>query len=269
MEPRRSPHVSLGPESGLAPRTRGGAAPFLGTTAAHDFPTPTQPTMFYFVASTPRSGSTFLCHELWATGVMGAPSEYFNYQGTMLRMTARLRPGNLFEYVERLFAVRTSPNGVFGFKAHWDQFRIVVNGGLLRFFPALRCIYVERADKVAQAVSYVRAEQTGQWVSWRPARGVPAYDHAGIGSALRRIEQEAARWQAMFARHGIEPMRISYEALATDRRAVTDEILRRFGLARDPSLRIELRRMERQSDAMNREWIERFHRESQDRRGAL
>src|SRR5215470_19312850 len=114
-----------------------GAGEFVGFTPALDFPVPTRPTRFYLVASTPRSGSTFLCHELRATGAMGAPAEYFNYQGAMLRMVTRLRPNDLAEYLEQLFAIRTSPNGVFGFKAQWDQFRLVINGGLLRLMPGL------------------------------------------------------------------------------------------------------------------------------------
>src|SRR5262249_9503364 len=197
-----------------------------------------------------------------ATGAMGAPAEYFNYQGAMLRMVTRLRPNDLAEYLEQLFAIRTSPNGVFGFKAQWGQFRLVINGALLRLMPRPRYRYRRPGDRVAQAVSFARAEQTGQWVSWRPSRREPTYNYGSIRRSLDKIEREAGWWEAMFARQGIEPIRVSYEALAGDPQAVTDGILARFDLTRDPGPRLESRPMERQSDAVNREWIERFHRDS-------
>ena len=124
--------------------------------ATYDFPASTKPTNFYVVASTPRSGSSYLCNQLWSTGLMGAPGEYFNYQGMMLLMAARLRPNNLVEYLRRLFMLRTSANGVFGFKAQWDQFQLVINGGLLGLLHRLRFIYLERTDRLAQAAYPMR-----------------------------------------------------------------------------------------------------------------
>ena len=32
----------------------------------------------YIVASSYRSGSNYLCHELWRTGVLGSPVEFLN-----------------------------------------------------------------------------------------------------------------------------------------------------------------------------------------------
>ena len=45
-----------------------------------DFPGPVQLRRSYIVASTDRSGSTFLCSLLWQTGVLGAPAEYWNFR---------------------------------------------------------------------------------------------------------------------------------------------------------------------------------------------
>src|SRR5262249_16852729 len=138
-------------------------------SAELDFPTSTPPTTFYVVASTPRSGSTYLCHSLWSTGQMGAPLEYFNYHSHMLQMSAWLRAGGLGQYVSRLVACRPSPNGLFGFHSHWHQFVFVRLAQLLRLFPHLRFIYIERKDRLAQAVSYAKALQARQWASWQEA----------------------------------------------------------------------------------------------------
>src|SRR5215470_11441615 len=85
------------------------------------------PRMFYCVAATPRSGSTWLCQLLWATGVMGAPAEYFNPRASMMQMAGRLGARHAREYVRLLKERRTSPNGVFGFKAHWQHFRFMAD----------------------------------------------------------------------------------------------------------------------------------------------
>ena len=38
------------------------------------------PTQVYLFASVPRSGSTYVSHLLWATGCLGAPLEYLNFE---------------------------------------------------------------------------------------------------------------------------------------------------------------------------------------------
>src|SRR5215470_15256953 len=119
--------------------------------------------LFYCVAATPRSGSTFLCHLLWATGCMGAPAEYFDPQFSMLPMASRLRARSTGEYVKLLKERRTSPNGVFGFKAFWRHFRFMADFDLLGFFPRLRFVHIERQDRLAQAVSLAKAEALRQW----------------------------------------------------------------------------------------------------------
>jgi LPS sulfotransferase NodH len=218
--------------------------------------------MFYVVASTPRCGSSHLCRLLWSTGMLGAPAEYFNYQRTMLRMAARLQPGNLNEYVRRIIALRTAPTGVFGFKAHWDQFRLVLDGGVLSLFPGLRYIELERADRIAQAVSLAKAEQSGAWNSRSRRRHEPVYRRDRIAHHLGRLERDLAAWKAHFQRHGIRPLSLTCESVDAEPDAAVERVLSTFGLAPDPALRIELPAPERQSEAENLEWIERFRRES-------
>src|SRR5262249_5887973 len=147
------------PPSG-SPAVQGFARPARSSssTQAYDFPERTAPRTFYIVASTPRSGSTFLCRRLWSTGLMGAPAEYFNYQGFMLQMVARLRPANIFHYVRQLLAIRTSPNGVFGANVHWNHFWFMQQAEIVPLLPRVRFIYIARADRLAQAVSYALAD---------------------------------------------------------------------------------------------------------------
>lgn len=196
---------------------------------------------------------------------MGAPDEYFNYRGQMLQMVARLQPGYIRHYVGRLLAVRTSPNGVFGFKAHWNHFKLVIDGELLAFFPGLRYIYIERTDRLSQAVSYARAKQTRQWVSGTRIRRTPDYDPKLIQVCLTRIQEEHEKWNTLFRRHGVQPIRVKCESLVENPQTIVDDILRQFGLVRDPSQHVDVPPTERQSDPINQDWIERFRREGGDR----
>ena len=60
---------------------RNAAAPIRRLTDSRlDLPGPVSLRKSYIVASTDRSGSTFLCSMLWRTGVLGAPAEYWNYR---------------------------------------------------------------------------------------------------------------------------------------------------------------------------------------------
>lgn len=234
-------------------------------TAKFDFPVPTKPTMFYVVASTPRSGSTYLCYRLWETGLLGAPQEYFNFNSLMLEMAVRLAMTNIHDYVRRVFELRTSPNGVFAFKAHWSHFRLLelADVDMLGYFPRLRFIHIERRDKVAQAVSEAKRQQTNrsETLSLPDDRRL-AYDFGRIQGALARIERESARWHAMFRRSGIEPIRVTYESLVADPDAVVDDVLRRFGFARDPARCVEAPKIARLSDSTNLDWIDRFRRDA-------
>ena len=194
---------------------------------------------------------------------MGAPQEYFNYGSLMLEMAARLKVNTIRDYVYRLFELRTSPNGVFAFKGHWYHFRFVAGAGLLRFFPGLRFIHIERRDRLAQAVSAAKKQQTKQSTSMtHPSQRRPVYDRGTIQRALARFEYETVQWNAMFRRSGIEPVRVVYESLVADPDAIVDDILRRFGFTRDPACYVEVPRLERLSDSVNSEWIERFRRET-------
>jgi LPS sulfotransferase NodH len=102
------------------------------------------------IAFTPRSGTTLLSSGLWKTHLAGAPMEYFNPED---RAGFESRWGTLSDtdYVARLHAHRTSPNGVFSAKLHFDQLERTFRGAdTLRnqAFPDPRFVFLEREDKL-------------------------------------------------------------------------------------------------------------------------
>jgi trehalose 2-sulfotransferase len=236
--------------------------PDIGISAAFDFPRRTRPTAFYLIASTPRCGGTYLSHRLWSTGAMGAPIEYFGYEYTMPQMIVRLGVGGLLDYVDRILERRTSPNGIFGFHIHWHNFVFAATSGAFVRMPGLRVIHIERTDRLAQAVSHVKALQTGQWAAGHRAAGSPVYDRAAIARSLDLIALQTAEWQATFKRNRVDPISVTYEGLCADPDAVVADILRRFGATPDPTWRPPLPPIARQADHVNRDWIERFRRET-------
>ena len=77
-----------------------------------------------------------------------------------------------------LWRVRTSPNGSFGLKLHGSHLRYTTNetGSLASPFEDSKWIWIRRNNRIAQAVSYLIADQTGVWIvdgNWLPLSEKP------------------------------------------------------------------------------------------------
>ena len=209
----------------LAPRDHPFEEPAL------DFPVETPPRQFYVICSTPRCGSSLLARELWRTGACGAPHEYFNFFSVMLRYSARLGTSSLHEYVGRVLALRTGPNGVFGFKAHLEHYLFLSGlSGLGPQLQPIKHIVIDRDDLVEQAVSYVMAQQTGQWIAGQAAREEASYDRPTIAQALQELEQAKRSWQSLLRQAGVEPLRVGYNALCADPVATVGKVINFLGV---------------------------------------
>lgn len=236
--------------------------------AAFDFPPGPPPRRFVMIASVPRSGSHFLAYRLWETGAVGAPIEYFNFNQTMFEIARRLQVGRFSEYLDTLLRLRTSPNGVFSFKAHHDQYTFLnMAAGLPRLRP-LQIVAIERRDRVAQAVSLAKALQTDRWNAGDAARAAPAYDFAQIAECLRALERQRERWERAYGQLRIEPVRVIYEDLLAAPAATVERVLAALALAREPGVSVTLPPLERQFDDVNAEWIARFRADIAARRRA-
>jgi LPS sulfotransferase NodH len=201
----------------------------------------------YLVCSTPRSGSGLLCRGLAGTGVAGTPVEYFNALHRE-RLTARWDCGaSLRAYVEALWTRRTTRDGVFGTKLHWDQLvalraeALGLSGGepgygcsgafLERLFPRAAYVRIVRGDVNRQAVSLWYALQTGTWsvalagdAGARERAEVP-YSYEGIERCRRLIEHGEVHWDRFLRANGIEPLVVVYEELAAAHAATIAGVL--------------------------------------------
>jgi trehalose 2-sulfotransferase len=153
------------------------------------------PTTSYLICATPRSGSTLVCDILRATGVAGAPTEYFHAWLQVHRepssyrrfMAALARPyfmtahALVSPFLTRMMAKSMTPNGVFGLKVMSGYFDTFVDAlrpiagceacppteVLDRVLPNLHYVYLTRRDKLGQAISLARAVQSDEWSSPR------------------------------------------------------------------------------------------------------
>jgi LPS sulfotransferase NodH len=129
-------------------------------------------------------------------------------------------------------------------------------------------VHLSREDKVAQAVSRLKAEQTGLWhvaadgterERLKPGQAL-VYDARGLSEYLAELERHEASWANWFARQRIQPVRITYEALSTEPQATLATVL--FALGLDPVIAGTVEpRTAKLADTKSCEWATRFRKE--------
>ncbi len=243
-------------------------APFRNWMDARlDFPRSVPLRRSYVVASSYRSGSTLFCSELWRTGLLGAPAEYLNIgEGRMLRevMAERLQAASPEDYFAKLLACRTSGNGVFGMKAHFHHFDAALKWcpSMIGLLSPTTYIYLNRRDKLAQAVSMAKAMQTDAWTSMDSAAPIALrYDERSIARCLEDIQQQRLGWMRWFEINAITPFVVNYEDLLADRAGVVRSIVELLDAQGDEPDAVRAPIAESQSDATNVAWAARFRRE--------
>lgn len=241
------------------------------------------------IASVERTGSTLLCSLLRGTKAAGTPIEYLNIhtrnfanfrrQHGVPKIKSQLRPlgwlrsltrrypwrnvswfesGSYRHYLNKIAAVNTTDNGVFGIKMHWNQYqRHMLSLGITTDFWQVPVTWVRitRRDEIRQAISFVRAAQTDSWNSNMVAVSEPAYDGPAIEAALARIAEENAQWSTYFASNNISPLHITYEELIGDTPATIGKIMNLIGAQVGA---IPASRVRPQSDSRNAQWAAQF-----------
>jgi LPS sulfotransferase NodH len=215
-----------------------------------------------------RSGTEFLSGLLASTGRVGLAREWFHPK----RMP---EGGDLNVFVSGVVAER-SFRGRFGVKfidhQLW-QFLAALRslheaGGstdrelLTQAFPNPSFVWVKRRNTIAQAVSFWKALQTGQWwigagLRAAPSAG-PVFDFEGIDQRVAEIALGEERWKRWFDENRITPLEVVYEELDANPVEETRRVL--VFLGDDLPPRAGLRtRTARQRDALNDEWIAHYH----------
>lgn len=237
------------------------------------------------MCATPRTGSTLLCGLLASAGVAGHPESYFRRQDQQdyaVQWGISRSPDGGFryaDYVRAALAAGRTDNGVFAARMMWETLEEVVGelammnpdlsgdgiGLLTRAFGHLRFVYLCRDDIVAQAVSLLRAEQTGVWHDPVPApRAEPGhdaqFDFDQVHQRVQLLEQHNSAWREWFSAVGVEPFAVRYEELAVDPAGITRRALDFLGLDLPPGRELAVRHR-RLADELSARWIARYQAE--------
>jgi len=222
---------------------------------------------------------------LASAGVAGRPESYFRRQGQQdyaVQWGISRSPDGGFryaDYVRAALAAGRTDNGVFAARMMWETLEEVVGelgmmnpdlsgdgiGLLARAFGRVRFVYLRRDDVVAQAVSLLRAEQTGVWhdpvqtTRAEPGHGAQ-FDFDQVHQRVQMIGQHNSAWQEWFSAAGIEPFAVLYEELAADPAGITRRILDFLGLDLPPGreLLVQHRRL---ADELSAQWTARYEAE--------
>lgn len=221
------------------------------------------------IASTPRSGSSLLGRLLQANGV-GVPNEYFNRSPHIAFLSRRWGLINgreeldIDEYLQTIFKYRTTEQGVFSVKAHWDQFQLFLRSGILnRYFFGARFVMIRRRDLLGQAISYEIASQTGQWASNWVGVKEPVYSKDSIHKKIQYIINQYANWFMFFAQNNVPWIEVVYEDLVKYPENTIEYVLRHLvpQLNIKPKAELEKSGLSVQRNQINDQWRERFVKE--------
>lgn len=208
----------------------------------------------YIICTSPRSGSTLLCDLLSATGVSGKPASLFHQPSIAAWLEYYGLTDNMFTSNEdRLQAIfraahhkGSGDTGMFGLHLQRASFEFFIQqlkvlhphsaGDAERIratFGRTLFIHLTRCNKLDQAISYVKAQQSGLWhkapdgteLERLSPPSPPEFDFDAIAGELARMTAFDDQWHAWFEVEAIYPLRLHYEALSQDPIAILRNVL--------------------------------------------
>jgi LPS sulfotransferase NodH len=230
-----------------------------------------------------------LCDLLTASGVAGRPNSFFRRESfsewaDYLNVPTAKWPSEHEFDQSYLTAIQQEGSGgtqVFGMRLMWESV-CDLSERLGTFYPNLLSddarlkstfgspvyLHLSREDKVAQAVSRLKAEQSGLWhvnadgterERMKPAQ-VPVYDFQKLSTHLAELEEHDAAWMNWFAQQEIQPVVITYASLSTEPQITLANVLSALG--QDPSIaEIINPGTTKLADGGSRDWVNRYRAE--------
>lgn len=205
----------------------------------------------------PRSGSEWLGSLANATGSMGCFGEWLDPDH--LKFVAR----SYDELESAVLKAGLSENGRFAIKlfpGHLRETREKFEKDFL--FEMLKkheigLIFLERRDRLRQAISYYRASVSRQWTNRARGTGAKAaYDFAEISRACISLEDGYSFWSKYLDMLGLPHKHVVYEEMFEDPTPFLEAVAEHMGVAAPaerPASSIQIQR-----DGLTEEWAERF-----------
>ena len=240
----------------------------------------------YIICTSPRSGSTLLCKLLAETGKSGNPNSHFHNPSLASWLetygfhnsdfsTEQDALGAIFDAA---LARGTADTGIFGLRMQRASFDFFMQQTAV-LFPGLQSdaeriqaafghtllIYLTRPNKLDQAISRVKATQTGLWhvaadgseLERESEPKEPHYDADAISYHLAELSELDDAWRAWFERERLKPLVISYDELSNNPRMTLGVILNELGLEYNTP-QSTISPTKKLADEVSRIWAERF-----------
>lgn len=240
----------------------------------------------YIICGTPRTGSTLLCDLLASTKKLGNPDSFYGRK-FISWWAAQWHLPNRDTMTESEFnvayldaAIRAGKGGtdIFGLRLmreNLDELSAILDqifpqlpsdkARLEKAFGRILYIHLSRDDKLAQAVSLIKAEQTGLWHIAPDGTEIerlappkdPHYDFERIQREVAELETYDAAWNAWFGEQNIIPFRVGYERLAIDPAATLIGICAALGV-QPPKAQDVKPGVAKLADETSLEWMRRY-----------
>jgi len=211
----------------------------------------------YLICTHPRSGSTYFCQLLESTGKLGHPTEYFN-RGNMLPREPDY-PEDLGAQARYLIAHSATANGIRAGKVFLFTFERLVHERVLHHFEGFNLVYLDRADKLAQAISISRSLQSQAFRSDFEGDEQPAeFYFSDLKARLMRLVHTDESWHKFFADNRLRPIRCRYEEVVADPQRAVDRIARSLRIAEPVPIDPARVSLQTQRDDRSAEWRARF-----------
>jgi LPS sulfotransferase NodH len=214
---------------------------------------------FVFTCFTNRCGSAYLGDILASTGWFTQAGEDFN-AGNVLAYCQQHDVRSFRQYFEQV-ARQEARNSTYGVKLGPEQLVLLTETGILdQIVERSDFLFMNRVDKLAQAISRTIAQQNNRW-AWDSPVDFPdamlAYSSERITHHLCDITLLNLSFEQFFGLNGIVPVTVEYERLVAAPQRELDEIARRLRLS---GLRMDSRslRYRRQANQINQAWRSRF-----------
>jgi len=243
---------------------------------------------FYAIWFSQRNGSTLLCKALEMTNVLGRPNELFTVQPNEKLLTKH-KAENYQQLQEKIYALGSSTNGVFGVKLNapkkendpiinelrlfpkaYTESNLTTNFAVWeKVFPNCKHIFLTRRNKVRQSVSWWKAIMTKEWhrkvgelTQVSDPKLAEKYNFDAIKHLLIETTIRESKIQAFLKEGNSTALTIVYEDFISDYNGTIKRIGKYIGEDVEDA-DIESPYFSKLADDISDEWTERFRIELQ------
>jgi LPS sulfotransferase NodH len=232
----------------------------------------------YVVCCMTRTGSSLLCDSLGRLGFAGKPAEYFDLHDSNRNFWVnQLKVEAPSQYLDKVIAAGSTPNGVFGTKLHWYQMpalmkefgldakSIDLDGCLALRFAQRKYVWLRRRNKVAQAISNYRAIKTA---IWRVGPNLPektpkttelVFDAERIEHHVSLAEHFEKQWDIWFKLSRQPGLVLVYEEFCQQYETTIRAVCKYLELGHE-GFEMPAPRFDKQADDISLEWEEKYRK---------